>query len=223
MCVQLSKQFAVIGLGRFGRSLAVTLSQLGAEVLAVDVDEERTNAVAPFVTESVQADATNERVLRELGLRNFDVVVVAVSAFEASLLATIALKEAGVRKVVVKAASEVHGKILERIGADTVVFPERDMGERVAFSLVSGSVIDYIELSPDYGIAEVVVTGPMVGRSLRNLNLRHKMGLNVLALKRNGSVDVALDPDEPFREGDVLLAMGPNEGVRQLTGMMEKR
>lgn len=218
----MSKQFAVIGLGRFGRSLAVTLSRLGAEVLAVDVDEERINAIAPFVTESVQADATNERVLKELGMRNFDVVVVAMSAFEASLLTTIALKEAGVKKVVVKAASEVHGRILERIGADTVVFPEKDMGERVAFSLVSGSVIDYIELSPDYGIAEVAVTGSMVGRSLRTLNLRHKMGLNVLAIKRDGAVKVTLDPDEPICEGDVLVAMGPNEGVRQLTRAMEK-
>ncbi|HHW17652.1 MAG TPA: TrkA family potassium uptake protein [Firmicutes bacterium] len=218
----MAKQFAVIGLGRFGGSLARTLARLGAEVLAVDVDEEKVKAIAPVVTQAVQADATDESVLRELGLKNFDVVVVAISAFEASLLVTLFLKELGVKRVVVKAASEEHGKILERVGADTIVFPEKDMGERVAYSLVSGSVIDYLELSEDYGVVEIAVAGGLVGRTLRNLNLRNRMGLNVMAIKRNDTVNVYVNPDEPLREGDILVAIGPNEGVHRLNQILER-
>jgi len=216
------KQFAVIGLGRFGNSLAQTLARLGVEVLAVDQDEDKVKAVAPLVTQAVQADATDEAVLRELGIKNFDVVVVAISAFEASLLVTLYLKQIGVKKVVVKAGSDVHGKILEKVGADTIVFPEKDMGERVAYSLVSGSVIDYIELSEDYGVIEIAVTGGLVGRTLRNLNLRNRMGFNVMAIKRDTNVSIYLDPDEPLREGDVLVAIGPNEGVHKLNEILER-
>lgn len=216
------KQFAVIGLGRFGNSLAQTLARLGVEVLAVDQDEDKVKAVAPLVTQAVQADATDEAVLRELGIKNFDVVVVAISAFEASLLVTLYLKQIGVKKVVVKAGSDVHGKILEKVGADTIVFPEKDMGERVAYSLVSGSVIDYIELSEDYGVIEIAVTGGLVGKTLRNLNLRHRMGFNVMAIKRDTNVSIYVNPDEPLREGDVLVAIGPNEGVHKLNQILER-
>lgn len=218
----MAKQFAVIGLGRFGGSLAATLSRLGAEVLAVDVDEERVREMASIVTQVVQADATDERVLKDLGIKDFDVAIVAMSAFEASLLVTLHLKQMGVAKVVVKAASDVHGKILEKIGADTVVFPEKDMGERLAFSLISGSIIDHIELSDDYSVIEIVVTAALAGRTLRDLNLRNRMGLTVVALKRNQNVSVFVSPDEPFREGDILVALGPNEGVAKLNKMIER-
>jgi trk system potassium uptake protein TrkA len=218
----MAKQFAVIGLGRFGGSLAATLSRLGAEVLAVDVDEERVREMASIVTQVVQADATDERVLKDLGIKDFDVAIVAMSAFEASLLVTLHLKQMGVAKVVVKAASDVHGKILEKIGADSVVFPEKDMGERLAFSLISGSIIDHIELSDDYSVIEIVVTAALAGRTLRDLNLRNRMGLTVVALKRNQNVSVFVSPDEPFREGDILVALGPNEGVAKLNKMIER-
>ncbi|MGE5578485.1 MAG: potassium channel family protein [Bacillota bacterium] len=218
----MAKQFAVIGLGRFGSSLASTLARMGHEVLAVDVDEDRVNAMAPLVTQAVQADATDDGTLRDLGLRNFDVVVVAMKAFEASLMATLRLKELGVRRVIVKAASDVHGKILEKIGADTVIFPEKDMGERVAYSLVSGSVIDHIELSDDISVMEIVVTKAMAGRTLRDLNLRNRMGLTVVAIKRNENVNVFVSPDEPLRETDVLVAVGPNEGVEKLSRLIER-
>lgn len=218
----MSKQFAVIGLGRFGTSLAITLSRLGAEVLAVDVDEERVRAVAPLVTQAVQADATDESTIRDLGLRNFDVAVVAMSAFEASLLVTLYLKQAGVKQVIVKAASDVHGKILERIGADKVIFPEKDMGERVAFSLITGSVIDHIELSDEYSVVEIVVARGLAGKTLRNLDLRNRMGVNVVAIKRRDTVNVFVNPDEPLREGDILVAIGPNEGVQRLSEIIEK-
>jgi len=218
----MAKQFAVIGLGRFGSSLAATLAKLGAEVLAIDMDEERVRALVPVVTQAVQADATDEDALKDLGIRNFDVVVVAMKAFEPSLLVTLYLKQNGVQRVVVKAASEVHGKILEKIGADTIIFPEKDMGERLAFSLISGSVIDHIELSPDYSVVEIVVTGALAGRTLRDLNLRNRMGLTVVAIKREEDVNVFVSPDEPLREKDVLVAVGPNEGVQKLNKLIER-
>lgn len=217
-----TRQFAVLGLGRFGLSVARTLAKLGGEVLAVDIDEDRVKEIAPYVTQALQADATDEAVLREIGIRNFDAVVVAMSDFEASLLVTSCAKELGARKVLVKAGSDIHGKILQRIGADVVVFPEKDMGSRVAFSLMSGSVIDYIELSADYSVVEVRVTGAMAGKTLRNLDLRRKTGLNVVAIKRATEVEVSVSPDEPLREGDILIAIGTNEGVQKLNGLVER-
>ncbi len=216
------KQFAVIGLGRFGGSLATTLGKLGADVLAVDVNPEKVQAIASVVTEAVEADATNEGVLGELGLRNFDVVVVATSEFEASLLITLYLKQIGVKEVVVKAGSDVHGRILESVGADKVVFPEKDMGRRLAYSLVSGSVIDYIDLSEDYGVVEVPVQGPLVDRTLRNLGLPSKFGINIVGIKRNSHVNVYVNPDEPLREGDVMIAIGPTDGVQRFSDMLER-
>ncbi len=218
----MAKQIAVIGLGRFGYSLAVTLSKLNVEVLAVDVEEGPVKAISNEVASAVQADATDMSVLTELGVRNFDVVVVGMSGFEASLMTTLHLKELGVEKVVVKAASDVHGKILERLGADSVVFPEKDMGERVAFSLVSGSVIDHIELADNYTVAEIVIPNRVAGRTLRYLNIRNQYGLTVMAIKRNNRVNVSLSPDEPLEEGDVLVVIGETQGVRGLGAEFEK-
>jgi len=217
------KQIAVIGLGRFGRSLATTLSKLGAEVLAVDTDPEKIQSVAPIVTEAVEADATNESVLGELGLRNFDVVVVAISEFEASLLITLYLKQLGVKEVIVKAGSDVHGNILERVGADKVIFPEKDMGRRLAYSLVSGSVIDYIELAEDYGVVEVPVQGVLIGKTLSDLGLRNRFVINIVGIRRNSHVNVYVNPQEPLREGDVMIAIGPTDGVQRFSDMLERR
>ena len=219
----MAKQIAVIGLGRFGYSLAVTLSKLNVEVLAVDVEEGPVKAVSNEVTSAVQADATDMSVLMELGMRNFDVVVVGMSGFEASLMTTLHLKELGVNRVVVKAASDVHGKILEQLGADSVVFPEKDMGERVAFSLVSGSVIDHIELADNYTVAEIVIPNRIAGRTLRNLNIRNEYGLTVMAIKRSNKVNVRFSPDEPLLEGDVLVVIGETQGVHRLDAEFEKR
>jgi len=219
----MGKQIAVIGLGRFGSSLAKTLARLNVEVLAVDLDEERVREISSYVTSAVQADATDISVLRDLGIRNFDVVVVGMSRFEASLMTTLHLKELGVEKVVVKAASDVHGKILKQIGADSVVFPEKDMGERVGFSLVSGSVIDHIELADNCTVAEIEIPNELTGRTLRNLNLRNQYGLTVMAIKRNNAVNISFSPDEPLKEGDVLVAIGETEGVHKLNAEFEKR
>ena len=219
----MAKQIAVIGLGRFGSSLAVTLSKLNVEVLAVDVDEGPVKAVSNEVTSAVQADATDLSVLHELGMRNFDVVVVGMSGFEASLMTTLHLKELGVKKVVVKAASDVHAKILQQLGADSVVFPEKDMGERVGFSLVSGSVIDHIDLADNYTVAEIVIPDHIAGRTLRYLNMRNQYGLTVMAIKRHNRVNVSFSPDEPLLEGDVLIVIGETEGVHRLNAALEER
>jgi trk system potassium uptake protein TrkA len=155
-------------------------------------------------------------------MKNFDVIVVAMSAFEASLMVTLLLKQMGCKQVIVKASSDQHGQILEKVGADRVVFPEKDMGERLGFSLISGSLIDHIELSPEYSVFEIEVAGALAKRSLRSLDLRHKAGINVVALKRGDSVQVFIDPDELLREGDALVAIGSESGLRKLSDMIDR-
>lgn len=212
------RQFAVIGLGRFGQSLARALSEMDCEVLAVDSDPERVEEIQDAVTQAVQADATEERTLRELGLRNFDVVVVAIGHdLQASILITLMLKEVGVKLVVTKAVNDLHGRVLEKIGADRVVYPERDMAVRLAHHLCSSNVLDYIRLSPEYGIEEFVVTRKLAGKSLGQINLRAARGLNVIAIKRNGQeVIVSPGAGDILREGDTIVTIGRQEDLEKL-------
>ncbi|MBX6395600.1 MAG: TrkA family potassium uptake protein [Alicyclobacillaceae bacterium] len=204
-------------MGRFGSSVAKTLYQMGHEVLAVDSDREVIEDVMDSVTHAVQADATDEHALRALGLRNFDVVVVAIGAdIQASILCTLILRELGVPYIVAKAQTELHGKVLAKIGADKVVHPERDMGLRVAHNLVSPNILDYIELSPDYSIAEVAAGPKMVGKTLRELDIRAKFGCNVMAIKRGENINIAPQADDRLREHDVLVVIGSNEDLRRL-------
>lgn len=211
------KQFAVIGLGRFGASLARTLAEAGHDVLGVDLQEERIRPLANVLTHVVQADATDEEVLRSLGIRNFDCCVVTLSSnLQSSVLVTLMVKELGVPLVVAKARDEQHGKVLQKIGADRIVYPERDMGFRLAHNLMAGNILDHIELSPDNSIAEVAAGDRMVGRNLRQLDLRAKYGLNVLAIKHNNIISVTPRADDVIQEGDILIVIGPNEGIRRL-------
>ncbi|TGV17987.1 TrkA family potassium uptake protein, partial [Mesorhizobium sp. M00.F.Ca.ET.186.01.1.1] len=155
----MSKQFAIIGMGRFGSSVARTLYEMDYEVMGIDENEERINENIQYVTHAVAADSTDERALKEIGIRNFDVVVVAIGVdIQASILTVLTLKELGVKKIVAKAQNERHGQVLYKVGADRVVFPERDMGVRVAHNLISANVLDFIELAEDYSVAEVVVS-----------------------------------------------------------------
>ncbi len=208
------KQFAVIGLGRFGESVAITLTNMGHEVMAVDVSEEKIEEISKKVTFAVQADATDEKALKQLGLRNFDVAIIAIGDIDikASILATMLAKEYGVEHVVAKAQSELHGKVLSKTGADRIVFPERDMGVRVAHNLASTNILDHIEVSPDYRIAEISTSEKMVGKTLKELDLRAKYGLNVLAVKRNKDrnkdIDIAPNANKPFEEGDIMIIIG---------------
>lgn len=189
---------------------------MGYEVLAVDVDEERVNAMAAVATHAVQADGTDESAMRAIGVRNFDVAVVSIGDLQANILTTVILRELGVKQVVAKAVSELHGKVLERVGADKVIFPERDMGVRVAHNLVSGNLVDYLELAPGVSIVEVVAKRRFVGRSLRELNLRARYGINVLAIRKADGVNLAPGADDVIEEGDILVAVGRDEDLEAL-------
>ena len=202
------KQFVVIGLGRFGVSVATELYRMGHEVLAIDRSVERVEEIADSVTHAVCADATDEAELGSLGLRNFDVAVVSIgSDLQASILVTMLCKELGVKYVLTKAKSDLHAKVLQRVGADKVVFPERDMGARTAYNLVSTNILDYIELSPDYSLVEISVPPQWVGKNMRELNLRLYVYLFVMAIRHVGG-DISVAPQGIDAPGEGRRARG---------------
>lgn len=208
------KQFAVIGLGRFGSSVARTLTGLGYDVLGIDKREAIVNSLAHELPHVVTGDAADEDTLRSLGIRNFDVVIVAIgNDLQASVLVTLTLKEFGVSMVVAKASTEIHGKVLDRVGADRVIFPERDMGVRVAHSLISSDVLDFIQLSPDCGIIEVSANPGFSGKTLREIDLRAQHGLTVLAIRRDGKVHISPGGDDVIGPSDVLVLVGQTEDL----------
>lgn len=213
------KQFAVIGLGRFGMSLIMELSRMGHEVLAIDSDENTVNSAIDVAAHAVQADATDEQALKSLGIRNFDVVVVAIGEHvQASILATIIIIELGVKNVIAKAQNALHGKVLEKIGA-RVIYPERDMAVKLARSLVSQSFVDQIELSPDYSILELLAPRVFAGKSLQEIDLRRKMGAIILAIKRGEEIIVAPAAGQVINPGDILVALGKNKDLQRLSEM----
>lgn len=210
----MSKQYAVIGMGRFGLSVAQSLYKLGFEVLAVDASEARIQAVNNYVTHAIQTDSTDEEALRAIGIRNFDVVVVAIGEdIQASILTTLILKEMNIGMIVVKAVNELHGKVLKRIGADKVIFPERDMGNRVAHHLTSPNILDYIDLSDDYSIVEIRAAGKLLGRSLRELDIRAMYHCNVMGIKTGEKMNIAPHAEDRIKEGDVLVVVGKNSDL----------
>lgn len=217
------KQFVIIGLGIFGSSVATELYKMGHEVLAVDNRMDVVEDIADRVTHAVCADATDEAELRALGIENFDVAVVSIGTdLQASILATMLCKEMGVKYVLTKASSDMHAKVLQRVGADKIVFPEREMGERVAYNLVSTSILDFIELSPDYSLVEIEVPKAWVAASMKELNLRVNYGINVMAIRHpDGSITVAPQGADILQSKDVLVAIGANSsiaGLERITG-----
>lgn len=213
--------FLIIGMGRFGNSLAIELSNLGHDVLVIDRSEEKIAAVADHVTHAVIGDAKDENVIRSLGVRNFDVAVVAMADnIEDSVLVTIMLKELGVKKVVAKAQSMLHMKVLERIGADVTVFPERDMGKRLAQHLSAKNIIDFIELSDEHSIVEIEAPSAWFGKSLLELNIRGAYGINVIAARDKFARDLVVSPTAAYviKEGDVLIVIGENDNIKKLRG-----
>lgn len=203
------KQFAVIGLGRFGESLIKELTLMGHEVLAIDLDEDKINNAAEYSTHAVQADSMDEHVLKALGIRNFDAVIVAIGEnIQSNILTTIVLKELGVEKVISKARNSMHGKVLEKIGADVVIYPERDMAIKLARTLVSRNFVEQISLSNDYGIIEIFAPKIFINKTLNDIGLRNKMGVTALAIRRGENIMVSPGPDEAMQEGDVLVALG---------------
>ncbi len=211
------KQFVVIGLGRFGTSVARTISELGHDVLAIDTNENSVHALMHDVTKAVQADARDEETLRALGVRNFEVAIVAIGDdLEANILITLMLKEMGIPYVVAKAQSFQHGKVLEKIGADKIIYPEKDMGIRLAHNLVTSNVMDFIELSPDYSVFEVLASPKFINKTLGELNLRAALGISVMAIKRDEQIIVAPGADALIKERDVLVLVGKNNALAKL-------
>jgi trk system potassium uptake protein TrkA len=210
--MNMAQQFAVIGLGRFGMSVARTLSELAQEVFAIDVNEEKVQRIAPTVTHAVVADVTDIDAMRSIGIRNVDVAVITVgSEIKASMVGTMVLKELGVRTIVAKANDDLHGKVLEKLGADKVVFPERDGGWRLARLLTSTNLIEQIDLDPDYSIVELTAPASLTGKSLAELAVRARFGVYIMAIRSGRAMTVAPGADDVIHEGDVLVVIGRND------------
>ncbi len=207
---------AVIGLGRFGSNLATTLSELGHDVLAIDSDERAVQRIADSVTHAVQADGTDEATLSELGIVEYDLAFVAFGDIEGSILMTTLLKQLGMRRVHAKARNSLHREILERVGADQVVFPEREMAVRVAHNLAAPNVVDYFELLADYGIGEVKVPEGFVGQTLTSVNLADRLNVSILVIKRGKELLITPDLTETLRAGDVLVVIGRDSAIADL-------
>ncbi|TFB13797.1 TrkA family potassium uptake protein [Filobacillus milosensis] len=210
----MKKHFVVIGLGRFGGSICRELHSLGHQVLAIDIIPEKVNTMTDYSTSSTVTDATDKEALLALGIKNFDVAIVAIGENEhASIQSTLVLKEIGI-KVWVKAQNTNHQKILEKIGADRVIHPELDMGIRIAHQLDSDNIIDFINLSKNYSIVELKATGKLSNRSLIDLNVRAKYGCTILAIKRGEDVNVSPSPNDIVHEEDILVVMGSNSELK---------
>ena len=211
------KTYVVIGLGRFGSALARQLCKLGAEVLAMDVRSALVQQVAGDVTQAVVGDAQDKEVLRSLGVRNFDCAIIAIGDnLGASVLIAMNLKELGVPYIVCKAHDETHRKVLEKLGVDRVVIPQQEHAQRLGRSLYSHNVLDYIELSEAYGILEVPAPKPWIGKSLKELNVRAKLGVNIIAVENGKKTNVSPPADYAIREGDLLVVLGDNYALEAL-------
>jgi len=212
-----TKQYLVVGMGRFGTSVAKSLCEQGHEVLAIDGQKEAVDDIAPFVTEAVQLDVTDEAALTSLDVASFDAAIVSIGTdTRASILVCVLLKELGVPYLIAKANDDLHAKVLTKIGVDRVVFPERDMGARLARSIVSPSVLELMNLSDDYQIMEIMLPENWEGKSLKTLDVRRKYGVNILAVNRNDLFMVSPAPDMPLEKDDTLLVLGKQQDVEEL-------
>ena len=212
----MGKQFAVFGLGSFGKSVALTLQSFGCDVIAVDNCYEKIQDIADSVSYAMCGDVTEPEFMKTIGARNLDGAVIAVSEnLEAAIMATMISKEMGISYVLVKAMDELQGKILEKVGADSIVSPEIDMGERVAKKLISTEFIDWIELSPDYSLTEKLLPKQWEGKSLAELRVREKYGINVIGILKEDKMDMALDPSKPLQPDDMLFIIGKNSDLEK--------
>lgn len=212
-----NNDFVVFGLGKFGKSVAQTLADNGKEVLAIDTMEEVIQDVSDIVTHAVQADVTDADALKALGVGNFDVAVIAISNnLQASIMSTILAKEMGVPYIIAKAQNDIHKRVLEKVGADKVIFPEREIGVRIANNLISENFVDYIELSDDYSIVETAVLDEWVGNSLKDINMRVNYGINVMAIRKGESISITPGPDLILQSSDILVVIGANSDLRKI-------
>ncbi len=210
------KRFGVFGLGDFGQSVAITLAKNGCDVLAVDIHEDKIQDIADYVSMAVKTDLCDQDALRSLNIKNLDVVVVAVGDnMEAGVMATILAKEAGVPYILAKAKNEIYAKVLRKVGADEIIFPEIAMGQRIAKGLMTGKFIDLLELSSKFSLTEIRVSQGWVGKTLRELKLRDRYGVNVIARKTGEEIEMDLNPDQPLELGSIYIMAGSNSALEQ--------
>ncbi|MDD6199833.1 MAG: TrkA family potassium uptake protein [Firmicutes bacterium] len=208
------KSYVVVGLGRFGSQVARQLSSLGCEVLAMDLRSDLVQEIANDVTHAVVSDGQDKEVLKSLGIREFDCAIIAIgNDLAASVLATMNMKELGVPYIVCKAHDDTHRRVLEKLGADRVVIPEQENAARLARSLSSPNVLDYIELSDDYGIVEVPAPKSWYDQTLKDLDVRAKLGVNIIAVRRDGRINVSPAADYLIQIGDIMVVLGNNKAL----------
>jgi len=215
----MNKQYLVIGAGRFGTSVAKTLYDLGHDVMVIDDDEEKIQLISDEVTNAAQADASSEACLKAFDIKDFNAVVIAIGDdVQASIMAAILLIELEAKYIVAKARDTLHGKVLEKIGVNRVVFPEREMGHKLARSLVAPSIIDMIELSDNYSVVEIVAPDHMINKSLKELDLRARHGVSVIALRRNNGDKTKISPvaEDIIEKEDIIVAIGQNKHLKKL-------
>ena len=214
--VLMKKEFVVIGLGRFGGSIVRELISQGAQVMAIDTSSERVDEYAPIATQAVVADSTDENVLKSLGIRNFEHVIIAIGEnIQSSILTTLILKDMGVEKITVKAQNDYHEKVLRKIGADFIVHPERDMGIRIANNMLSNTVLDYLELSDEHSIMEIKANDKIAGYSIIDLDIRAQYGITIVGIKRGNDIIVSPQADEKILLGDVMLVIGADVDINR--------
>jgi len=214
-----SQQFAVIGLGRFGRAVCATLHGLGYEVLGTDIEEKRVSQALSerIAGHALQLDSTEPAALQEAGVFEFDTVIVAIGNYiQQSIITTLNLKEGGVPYVIAKASSEVHCKLLQRVGADRVVFPEYEAGCELARNLTKPGILDRIDLDPDHSIVEVVIPEEFHGRTITELRMRSRYGVNLLAVSQDGKMDINPDPNRRLEKGSAMVVIGCNKDINRL-------
>jgi len=215
----MKKQFLIIGLGRFGASVSRTLAKAGHTVIGIDQSEDRIQRVAAEINDAIKCDATDAEILESLGIRDFEAIIVAIGEkyIQNSILVTLILKEKGAKKIIAKAGTQTQGRVLSKVGADTIVYPEKDMGERVAKNLISSNVLDFLEVGSEISIIEVIAPHIMIGNNLTELNLRHKHGITIISIKNNKN-EIKSPPDITYRfqPDDIVTLIGENRQLKKL-------
>lgn len=213
------KSFAVIGMGRFGSAISVALYEQGHDVMAVDKSSDKIQTIADKVTHAVSADVTDEEVIKSLGINNFDAVIISIASdMETSILLTVMLRDLNVKYIIAKAQNDIHARILEKVGADKIVFPERDTAYRIAHNIAISNVINYIEVYPNFNIVELEIPAKWVNKSLKDLALRAKYGLNVIAVKHTQSDNIDTNPgaDTVLKNGQTLVVSGAEDAIKEI-------
>ena len=211
------KEFVVIGMGQFGSNVAKTLASSGAMVMIIDKNEQALEMVADHVTHAICADATNAEAMRQLGIKNYDGAIIGIGHdLESNVLITIQLKEMGVPFIMTKAATDLEGRILCKVGADKVIFPDKEMGIRVGNHMMNGNYFEAIELSEKYSIVDIGVPASWVGHSLRSLNIRHKYGVSIIGIRMKDKISVNPEPDYELQTDDILIVLGHNSELQKL-------